>query len=130
MENLSVLNRNIIAAYQKKDYNQCLDLLKKSLELCPSFVPHKILQAECWTALKINDEQVLESFKGVIEQDPKCAIAYYGIGHAYYCQGDMWQAVEFLDKAIGLKMTNDMQKAVELKQKAKNIMEAICDGNF
>lgn len=128
--NISELNAKIVSAYQRKEHNECLNLLNDSLKLNPSFVPHKILQAECWRALKIYHEKALKSLNEVIAEDPKCAIAYYGIGHAHYCQGDMWEAVEFLDKAIHLNTSNNMQKAVELKHKAKNIMEAICDGKF
>lgn len=127
---METINARIVSAYQKKDHNECLKLLKDSLKSNPSFVPHRILQAECWTALKINHEKVLEAFGEVIAENPNCAIAFYGLGHAHYCQGDMWEAVDSLDKAIHLNTSNNMQKAVELKQKAKNIMEAICDGKF
>lgn len=124
------LNIKILNTYQKQEYNDCLRYLEESLKIDPHNTHHQILQASCWTVLDINGNETYELLKKIIRDDPKNSFAYYGIGFKYYHDGELMESVEYLKQAISLNPTNAMQKAVELKQKATCVMEAICDGEF
>lgn len=122
------LSGKIQEAYQNKSYKECLKLIEESESVDPSNISHKILQTYCWTSLNINKAETNARLKKIIEDDPKNSFAYYGLGFAHYCNGELMESVEYLKRAIELNPTGVMQKAVELKQKATNVMEAICDG--
>lgn len=124
----SDLNEEVLVTYQKKEYTDCLKLIDESLEINPTNTHHKILQTSCWTMLDINGIETYETLKSIIQEDPKNSFAYYGIGLKHYADGELMESVEYFNKAISLNPTNSMQKAVELKQKATRVMEAICDG--
>lgn len=125
---MSNLSQDIQAVYQKKQYKECLKLIEESQKADPSNVQHKILQASCWSLLNINNAETYKMLKQIIKDDPKNSFAYYGIGLAHYCDGELMESVSYLTRAVELNPSNAMQKAVELKQKATNVMAAICDG--
>lgn len=124
------VNEKIISAYQKKEYRECLEFIADAAKVHQLTIQQKILQATCWTFLDINRSETLEVLKKIIEADAKNSFAYYGIGYRYYCDGELMESVDYLNKAIELNPTNAMQKAVELKQKATRVMEAIIDGEL
>lgn len=120
----------IIAVYQEKDYEKCLTMICDSLKANSTNTHLKILQASCWTMLKISHDETYKLLNKIIEEEPKNSFAYYGIGFKRYTDGELKESIEHLHKAIELNPTNSMQKAVELKQKALRITDAIADGKF
>lgn len=128
-QNYNTIHAEIIGFHQKKEFEKCLELIEESLTENQTNTHHKILQASCWTALNIKGPETFELLKKVIEDDPTNSFAYYGIGLKHYNEGNLAESQKYLIKAIELNPTNAMQKAVELKCKAKSVMEAICDAN-
>lgn len=122
------LHDQIIAAYQTHNFLPCLELIDISLKSGPN-THHQILQASCWTSLNINGPETYTMLKQIIAEEPRNSFAYYGLGLKHYSDGNLAECIDFLTKAIELNPTNAMQKASELKYKAKSVMEAICDAN-
>lgn len=129
IETVRELHQQIIIAHQKQEYESCLALIEKSLELNPSNTSHKILKASCWTLLNINGAETFAVLKQIIKEEPKNSFAYYGIGLKHYNDGELMESIKYLNKAVELNPTNAMQMAVELKCKAQSVIEAICDAN-
>lgn len=123
------LHQEIVTAYKNKEFANCLLLIDESLKSNPTNTHHKILQTSCWTSLNINGPETFAVLKQILKDEPKNSFAFYGIGLKYYNEGDLMESIEYLTRAIELNPTNAMQKAVELKCKAKSVMEAICDAN-
>lgn len=130
MSEISSLNEKILDAYCNKDFEVCLKMITESLQVDPSNVQHKILQASCWTLMNTNQEEAQKSLKEIINNDPTNSFACYGLGYSLYCSGELLDCQEYLEKAYELNPSSTMQKAVELKQKALSIMAAIVDGRF
>jgi tetratricopeptide (TPR) repeat protein len=70
----------------------------------------------------------LTKLKEDLEKDSKSAVACYGIGFLHYCQGELSECLEYLNKAINMDSSNSLQKAVELRQKALRIIKAMREG--
>lgn len=124
------LEEKVFKAYQKKQYEECLELLEESLKIDPNNTNQRIIQAMCWANLDINGEETYEMFQQIIAEEPNNSFAYYGMGFKNYSDGRLANAIPFLNRAIELNTTNAMQKAVELQQKATRFKEAICEGEF
>lgn len=132
-------SQNILSAYQSKDYTKCLEQIEEFFELPISDSQHqseearsryRIIQAACWTMLDVKREKVFETLNEVIKQDPKNSFAHYGVGLAQYREGDFTNCMKAFETAIKYNPSGAMKRAMELKAKAKSIMELIQGGKF
>lgn len=126
---LQLLDEKIIASHASQEFEKCLELIDQSLKLSPSNNSHKLLQASCWISLNTNGPETFEILNKVIAEEPRNSFAYYGLGLKNYNEGNLIETIEFCSKAIEFNPTNAMQKASELKCKAKTVIEALNDAN-
>ena len=123
-------NSKIILTFENKDYNECLKLIEKALKHDSPNVYHKVLQAQCWSMLRINRTESYESLRKIISEDQKNAEAYFGLGIVFYYDGKLTKCVENLQLALKFNPSSTMQKAADLKQKAKSVIGAMREGKF
>lgn len=125
----SVQENQIFVAYQSKNYEHCLSLVKEGLKSSPSNVVLKLMKAACGAFLAIEFEENIKMLKEVIVDDPNNGLAYFALGNCYYYEGEMGDCLNYFDKAVD--MGAGVQKALQLKQKAAIIMSTLCEGeNF
>lgn len=122
----SVKEAEIFAAYQNKDYERCLQLVKEALKSNPSNINCKMMKAACGAFLAVDFEENVATLKQIIADNPNNGLAFYALGNCYYYEGEMSDCLEYFTKAISLGA--GVQKAFQLKQKASIIMSTLCDG--
>lgn len=127
---VSSLNEKVLETYRLKKYEECLELIKDSLKENPESTQLTILQTSCWTFLNKNRPETYAKLEEVMKKEPKNSFAAYGFGLLHYYDAELKESIKYLNRAIELNPTNTMQKAVEVKQKAVKILEAIDDGEF
>lgn len=114
------------AAYQGKNYELCLSLVKESLRQNPFNVNYQLMKAACGAFLAVEFEENVEMLNKIIADDPKNGLAFFALGNCYYYEGEIGECQEYFKKAI--EMNSGALKANQLKQKASIIMSALCDG--
>lgn len=132
--------QTISKAYQSKAYTECLDTIDEFFSLPAGESQYKvsdetrshykIIQAACWTMLDIKTTEAFETFNEIIRKEPRNSFAYYGLGLAQYRDGDLINSVKAFETAINFNPSAAMKRAMELKAKAKSIMDLIFNGEF
>lgn len=125
---LSGQENQIYAAYQSKNYEHCLSLVKEALVSSPSNVSLKMMKAACGAFLGIEFKENVEMLKQIAADDPNNGLAFFALGNTYYYEGEMGDCLEYFKKAI--VMGAGVQRALHLKQTASIIMSTLCDGKL
>lgn len=126
----------IFKSYQCKEYEKCLEMIEEIMKQKPKqaqkedamYTQYKIIQAACWTMMDINKDKIADQLMTIIKKEPRNSFAHYGYGLYQYHEGKMSAAIESFGKAIDLNPTGAMKRAMELKAKAKSLMDMLCDG--
>lgn len=130
---------SILKTYQTKEYEECLKLIDEFLQLPPthpqykpeqSCSQYKIIQAACYTMMDINQEETLLALTQIIKLEPTNSFAIYCLGLAQYRNGDLTGCMDSFGTAIDLNPTGAMKRAMEMKAKAKRLMDLLCDGEL
>lgn len=130
---------SIFNTYQAKEYDECLKLIEEFLQLPPthpqykpeqSCSQYKIIQAACYTMMDINQEETLLALSQIIKLEPKNSFAIYCLGLSQYRNGDLTGCMDSFGTAIDLNPTGAMKRAMEMKAKAKRLMDLLCDGEL
>ena len=129
--------QSITASYQSKDYKKCLDFIDEFFKLPDNNNEsanrrkhYRMIQAACWTMLDMKREETFKTLNEILKQEPSNSFAHYGVGLAQYRDGDLSSCLKAFGIAIKLNPTAAMKRAMELKAKAKSIIEMISDGKF
>ena len=87
--------------FKQGRYDQSEKTLQAALRLNSTYLPAKLKLAEC--LLRLNDLKESETlYKGIVQQSPGNAAAYYGLGQTQAAAGDANGAVASLKKACEL----------------------------
>ena len=104
------------AFLQKREFDQAILLLDKSLEINPTFAAAYETRGMIYSRIEKYD-QAIADFNKTLERDPKNTEAYISRGRAYYFKGEYDKSWEDIKKAQALghpippKFLEDLRKA-------------------
>lgn len=102
MEVLKEIYERAVAAYNKQQYSQAVELYQQMVKLAPTFAPAYNGLALANEAAAGDEDKTIEYLKTAISYDPKMAQAYDNLGRIYYGRQDIDHAEEYFEKALAV----------------------------
>ncbi len=123
--------------FDRKNYNDALSLIKKSLEVVPEINLQWLLNYGRVLRKTNNPEKALNIFQNALSMDPQSSVAKENIGDIYYELGNYRKALDVYDKILSVcgnkpqigVMYIKTQKAIAQQEGAGSLMKWISEND-
>lgn len=116
---LPCFEENVLRLYRAKNYQRCIKTIERILKVTPkeNSAHYKILLAASYTMTGKKFKKSHSILNKVLQVNPSDAFALYGKAVAFYFEREFDRSVEYLDKAIEVDPSPQMNRARDLKIK-------------
>lgn len=122
---LIAFQAKIREAYKQQKHSKCIEYIDQAPENIRETSQYKILKASCINNIGGRSSQAHKILDSVINDEPNSAFAYYSKGLVFINDGMLEESVKCFAKAIEIDPSEKMDKALQMKTRAENMLRSI-----